>query len=216
MLSYLLKNDSDHILKKYILKYFYKIIFYFLKNLKNSQKIIEDENFYYFGAMNQSQFFKKLENEKNKKEFKLLIGFSYCQKPKNCPEIRFSNKCSLNEKDPECKNCEIGILKEKFKNFNPIIITTVNHFINELLTLKTQNPNKNIYFITSACKYSQDTFKKYFHLLNISGIGIKLKGRCCKTKKAFLIAEDGIKHDSTYLPKNALAFFDSLEKVLKI
>ena len=197
ILKYLFSKE-----KKLLIKYFFKKPFKHLFSLLKSffkKPYIKKDNLFLFGIENIKNF-KKLAKNKNNQ---LLIGFSYCQKPINCREKRFSSSCKIDKNNETCRTCFIGKCKNFLenshlsKNSNFVIITTIHSLIKKIHNLQTKNPN--ILFLINACFLSIDMFKNFSNALNLKGIAIPLKGGVCRDFKEFINAEKGEKKKTTHI-----------------
>ena len=189
---YLLKQDRFFFktLIKKPLFYIYKILRSFLK----SKSYIENNNIFLFNLKNLKSIDKYIQD----KSYQIIWGFSYCQKPVNCPKKRFSSECIYDVNNPVCKNCYIckcANLIHKDDKF--LVIPDVKYIGKELI--KIHNDNKKICFVISSCDLSIKMNSDFANMLNIKGMGIKLSGRTCVNFKSFLYAEKGIKSAMTDL-----------------
>lgn len=121
----------------------------------------------------------------------LVVGVSYCQKPRRCPRGRFNDACSYNEKNEICRACPIP----KFQRVcdHVLIIPTFLYIAEYLCQVVRNHPNQKVYFVISACELSLKMFGDYADILDLKGIGVRLIGRICNTFDAFKLAEKGIK-----------------------
>lgn len=182
ILKYLISNDKE-LLKWFLKRPFFNTFRYLLSLTKNTSP--------FFGVKNFLHFQKLLKNPNNL----LFLGFSYCHKPKNCPSLFFSPLCNFDKNCQICQNCDIG----KYKPHNPIIITTVNYLAKKLLEIKSQNPDRQILFIMSACPFSISLFNNFAKMLSIKGVALILEGKVCTSFQCFTLAEKGKKTSSTAL-----------------
>lgn len=131
---------------------------------------------------------------------KVIVGFSYCQKPLDCFD-RFSDKC-----DPSCSKCLIS----KFLAHPQIelaIIPTISFLGKRLLEMaKTQ---KSV-FIIMACEFSIDLFKNFSYLFDLQGIAIPLENRVCTNLTSFFLAEKGVKKTVSRLSQEHLCLLLSI------
>jgi hypothetical protein len=203
-LIYFLKNDKNNIAISYFLKrpFFYTFNL-FLSFFKESYK--KNNDIYFFNIKSLDEFYKK------KKNSKIFIGFSYCQKQRKCPERFFSNKCNFNPSNEICKNCQLGCFSQKKnKNVHISIITTINEFANEFIQFKKKHPKEEIYFVICACNLSIDMYCNFANMLKLKGIALKLNGHVCKSFNIFKYAEKGMKNKSTYLLDNQISLIKSI------
>lgn len=188
--KYLLFRPRGKILIKYILKHPFKYTFRYLISLFRKKSFIREGDFFLYGIPSVNFFEKLCHNKKAK----IVVGFSYCQKPFECPEGRFSKGCLADPNHEVCRQCDIGkIIAASEEKMIPIVIPTV-HAIGEMLfELKERFPNKKILFLITACEMTLNMFGNFSHMLGVKGIGVRLDGRICNTMRAFELSEEGIK-----------------------
>ncbi len=154
-----------------------------------------EEDFFCFGIKNVHEWMGRSRDENTI----LLLGFSYCQAPKECPMGRFSDRCMADPDHGVCRSCFIG----KCLNTLPsertevIRITTLNAIGNRMLELLSEG--RQVLFLITSCEMSIEMGGDFANMVGCKGIGVKLRGRCCNTWKGFQLAEDGIKPGVTAL-----------------
>ncbi len=202
-LLYVLKADK----KKDLLKYFFKRpflhTFNIIKSFFKKRPYTLDQRVYCFNVSDISSFKKKLQNPNTI----LIVGFSYCQKPKNCPSKRFSSNCINDPNSPVCQNCFIGNTTQMKKNIYFLNIPDIQYISKQIIEKITQNPEKEVLFLISSCEFSIKMFADFSNILKITGLGIELSGYTCLNFKSFLFAENSIKNTTTYLSKNDQSIF---------
>lgn len=159
-------------------------------------------------------FFNVEEKNFKKEDSTTFTGFSYCQKPIDCPCKRFSENCLYLKNNFTCKNniCKNCFISSFEKRENIFFITTVSSLSKKIFqTLKKHPKNKNIFFIISACFFSIDLFKHFPNILNIKAIAIPLSGNVCSNFEKFKKAEIGKKKGKTEILKKN---FEFLKKIL--
>jgi hypothetical protein len=196
-LKWTLSHDEKFSFLRFVLHKPFSYGWAFLCSFFSKKPYREDGDFFLFGLKSIDEF-KTLMREKN--AF-LLIGFSYCEKPLECPCGRFSEECCHREEDPICRQCRIGkvfhALPRESTHF--FVITTSEKVGKKILEMKKAFPDKLFLFLTTACEMSITMFSDVGNMMNMKGIGVRLAGRCCTTKKAFELAEKGVKPALTYL-----------------
>ncbi|NGX40655.1 MAG: hypothetical protein KR126chlam4_00483 [Candidatus Anoxychlamydiales bacterium] len=208
-LIYLLKQDK----KSKLLKFFIKRPFYHSFNLIKSyiQKkpyIKEEKELFLFNLKSFNDFKNRLTN----KNTLLVLGFSYCMKPKECPEKRFSPDCRHDLNHPVCQTCFIGKCINSMSKEDIFLVIPDVYYISEKLTqIKKQNPEKEILFVIITCNLSIHMFSDNANMIKMKGLAIELSGRICVNNKTFMLAEKGIKPGITYLSyKNEDMVFELL------
>lgn len=209
-LFYLLTHDDRKIISRFLIK---RPLHYTLRLLKS---LLQKEPYTRAG----DSFFYNLSSEEelislfSDPEAHLVIGFSYCQKPLECPSGRFTDKCQNDPSHPVCGQCPIGkamtLLPEK--RVTPLIIPTI-HYIGEKMLSLAQTEKKLLFLIT-ACEMSLVMFADYGNMMGAQGIGIRLDGRICNTMRAFHLSERGIKPGLT-IQLNFDSFTDLLRTLSK-
>jgi hypothetical protein len=152
----------------------------------------------------------------NPKSSLLIVGFSYCQKPFECPCTRFSDQCIHSSAHPVCRQCPIGKVFNALttnENTIPVIIPTINYIGKVVLDAIQKHPGKEVCFLITSCHMALSMFSDLSFMVNVRGIGFRLHGHFCNTFKAFQLSEDGIKPGRTELSgETSESFFDLLKK----
>lgn len=150
-------------------------------------------DFFFYGIPDENVFCRLA------KKKKLLLGFSYCQKPHECPAGRFNDRCFFHATNSICKQCDIFKIRSLFpKNSECTIIPTVHDIGSTFFTYLKKEKTTPLFIIT-ACEMTLTMFADFGNMLAIQGIGIRLDGRICNTMKAFELSEQGIKPGLTLL-----------------
>lgn len=190
------------------LKVFKNVIkrpFFHLKNYINSiikkQSFKRDGDFFFYGIADNAAFEKLL----IKPNTLLVLGFSYCHKPFECPSGRFTDACIHDIHNPVCQQCFIGkcVHAAPKGRVVPVSIPTVHYIGDRILTLINQHPDKEIIFLITACEMTLTMFADWGNMAGIKGVGVRLDGRICNTMKAFELSEEGIKPGLTVVNQNA-------------
>lgn len=181
------KDEGFKILKSVLKKPFTHAARYF-KSLFTPLK--REGDFFFYGVKSFAEFERLLE-----KKPLLVVGFSYCHKPFECPSGRFNDQCIHDPENPVCRQCFIGkavnMLPEK--DTVPLFIPTIHYIGEKMFELIEKHPDKQIAFIITACEMTLTMFGDWGNLAGIKGIGVRLDGRICNTMKAFELSEEGIK-----------------------
>lgn len=207
-LNYLAKYDEDKFFIRYFfsnpLKHGFNLIMSYLKPLPFTR----DKDFFLYGLKDEAEFKSILA----KADSLLVIGFSYCHKPFECPSGRFSQECVHELNNPVCGQCFIGkcvhsLPKERVL---PVFITTV-HQIGEVIVKQVQkHPRLEITYIITACEMTLQMFGDWANMMQVRGLGIRLDGQICNTMKAFVASEHGIK------PGMAVVLDDTKKRILNL
>lgn len=150
-----------------------------------------DGDFFLYGLKNLTEF----ETQLDALDTVLVVGFSYCHKPFECPAGRFTDACIHDAGDPVCGQCFIGKCVHSLPDTQvvPLFITTV-HYIGEKMIEAQQNwSDHTVVFMITACELTLEMFGKIGVAIDLQGIGVRLDGQICNTMKAFEASEMGIK-----------------------
>ena len=194
-LKYIVKNDHDNTILKNFFKHPLRYGWRLLISLCKKENFYQDGEFFLYGIKNINEFIDLLKDQ----NFTLLIGFSYCQKPYECPSARFSDQCIHDPNNSICRQCFIGKCVNVLppKKVITLFIPTIHYIGKKVFQLL--NKNKNLIFMITACEMSLTMFGCLGSMVKIRGIGIKLTGRVCNTIKSFELSEKGIKPGITIL-----------------
>jgi hypothetical protein len=98
-----LKDRGLHILKGF-LRHPFKYGWSLIKSLIQSKPYKRDGDLFLYGIDSISRFKEKIEDPNSI----LILGFSYCHKPFECPSGRFTPNCIHDPNHPVCGQCFIG------------------------------------------------------------------------------------------------------------
>jgi hypothetical protein len=200
-LFYILKEDHKKIVQRYILK---RPLHYgknFLKSILRKDSFIRLDDAFIYGLKDLNEWQSKLKEPNTL----LVLGFSYCHKPLECPSGRFNSRCINSAENPVCAQCLI----HKYKQLAPqkrtitFVIPTIHYIGEKILKIKKNYPDREILFLISACEMTLKMFGDWGNMASIKGIGIRLGGRICNTMKAFILSEQGIKPGLTTISSQA-------------
>lgn len=195
-LIYLFRHDKAfHITKKLLktpFRFAKRYLSALLRSLMRGKSYIREDDFFYYGMDGE----KKWLQEASKPDTLLVLGFSYCHKPLECPSGRFTDRCMDDSSNSVCQSCfisEIRSVKKILKDAHLLTIPTVHAIGSDLLTLHEKHPDKKIVFMITACEMTLEMFGEFGALANAKGIGVRLGGRICNTMRAFELSEVGVK-----------------------
>ncbi len=189
-LKYLLKHDDKGVIPRYFFKHPIKYSFALLKSCFRKKSYTRDEDFFLYGLKNVDQFKTLLQEPTTL----LVVGFSYCHKPFECPSGRFSDSCIHDAAHPVCSQCFIGTCMNKLpENTIPLLIPTIHYIGEKIFEIVHANPTKQVLFLITACELTLEMFGDWGNMVGVRGIGVRLDGRICNTMKAFELSENGIK-----------------------
>jgi hypothetical protein len=190
-LKWMITKDKGLKVLRGILKHPFRYGKAFLRSAFQKKPFLRDEDFFFYGV-NSVEEFSELVTDK---EALLVVGFSYCHKPFECPSGRFNENCIHDADNPVCRQCFIGKCMHALpeKNVVPLVIPTIHYIGGEILKIVHANPGKTVTFMITACEMMLEMFGDWGNMVAIKGIGIRLDGRICNTMKAFELSEVGIK-----------------------
>ena len=196
-LKWMLTKDHEGVVFKGLLKHPLKYAWAFIKSAFAQKPYTREGDFFLYGVKNITQFEQLLQN----RESLLVLGFSYCHKPFECPSGRFNPDCVRDTQHSVCQQCYIGkaLHASSSPQTIPLIIPTIHYIGGQIFDIVHQNPNTPILFIISACEMTLEMFGDWGNMVNIKGIGIRLDGRICNTMKAFELSEKGVKPGLTVI-----------------
>lgn len=185
-----MKDHKGEILRgflKHPLRYGWEL----LKSALRSKPYTREGDFFLYGVSSLAQFEELLKD----REAILVLGFSYCHKPFECPSGRFTPDCIHDPSNLVCQQCFIGkaVHAATPKQTIPLFIPTIHYIGGRIFDIVHQNPGKTILFMITACEMTLEMFGDWGNMVNIRGLGIRLDGRICNTMKAFELSEQGIK-----------------------
>ena len=204
-LWWVLKKDRGFLLVRQLLRHPFRHLFQFLR----SARPFNEEDLFYYGMKGSDEMKELMQRE----DAVLVVGFSYCQKPHECPSGRFSDKCLASLDNPVCCQCIIGKARHALPGEKTIftIIPTINDIGKTVLEAVTANPGKRVLFVITACEMALRMFGDMGNMVGVQGVGIRLGGRVCNTFRAFMLSEEGVKPGATViLPSTQRLLFDLL------
>jgi hypothetical protein len=190
-LKWMLLQDHDRKVLKGFLKHPLKYGWGILKSSFQTKPYKRDGDFFLYGIDSVDELKELLENPRHL----FVLGFSYCQKPFECPSGRFSPECIHDIEHPVCRQCFIGKAFHAVPHRNTVIlcIPTVHYIGGKILELVHEHPDKQLLFLITACEMTLEMFGDWGNAAAIKGIGVRLDGRICNTMKAFELSERGVK-----------------------
>lgn len=211
-LLYLLKQDKK-CKNSHLLKFFIKRPFYYSYNLLKSylrtNPYVLDNDVFLFKMRNINDLQRKTED----KNALFVFGFSYCQKPKDCPVGKFTPSCSP-IKNSVCLNCFIGKCFKMSSNRDQFLVIPDIYYISVKLTeLIQRNPKKEIVFVICSCYLSIKMFLDFANMVKLKGVALPLINRVCLNYKSFLFAEKGKKNGITDISEKNKDFLFNILKI---
>ncbi len=190
-LRWMVKKDEDWQLAKHVIRHPIRHMMRYLQSVFAKERYVRDDDFFLYGIKSVKAFKKLLFHP----DTLLVLGFSYCEKPHECPSGRFTPDCIHDPENNVCRQCFIGksINALPTKNSIPLIIPNVHYIGNKMFEIKKAHPNKRVLFFITACEMTLEMFSDWGNMAGLQGVGVRLDGRICNTMRAFALSEEGIK-----------------------
>lgn len=213
-IKYLITHDPKRIFPRYFFKAPFKYTYRWIKSALKKKSFKRDDDFFLYG-IESVESFQKLLQQKN---HLLVVGFSYCHKPFECPSGRFSEECIHDPAHSVCRQCFIGkvvnALPMHKENILPLFIPTIHYIGEKMFEISQHHPDKTILFIITACEMTLEMFGDWGNMVGACGLGVRLDGRICNTMKAFELSEQGIKPGLTLvLPTTQMRILELIKSL---
>lgn len=211
-LWYLIRHDTRRIFLRYFFKRPIRYGLSLLRSYRNPLSFTRDGDLFFYGISSEKTFIEEVSSA----DSQVILGFSYCHKPFECPSGRFSDKCQNTEDHPVCSQCFIGkcTTLAAHTQAKVLYIPTIHYIGEKLFEMVHSNPNKKTFFLITSCELSLTMFGDWGNMIQSKGIGVRLDGRICNTMKAFHLSEHGIKPGLTTVTKPTEARLINLIKSL--
>ena len=190
-LWYLLRYDKRKIFLKYFFKKPFKYATALLFSYAKKKSYLREDDFFFYGIKNEKEFIDLFKDPNHL----LIVGFSYCHKPHECPAKRFSDQCIHDPNHPVCGQCFIGKTVHHLPKIRTtaVFIPTIHYIGGKIFETVHAHPDKKVSFLITACEMTLEMFGDWGNMVGVKGIGVRLDGRVCNTMKAFTLSEEGIK-----------------------
>lgn len=190
-LKWMIHKDEHFRVLRAFMRHPFTYSWRYLKSLFKAKSYRREGDFFLYGVDSFGQFEQLLQSENTL----LVVGFSYCHKPFECPSGRFTDQCQADPSNPVCRQCFIGKAVNALpeKECIPLFIPTIHYVAEKILDLIDKYPKKQLIFIITACEMTLEMFGDWGNMAAIQGLGVRLDGRICNTMKAFELSETGIK-----------------------
>ncbi|MBS0622474.1 MAG: hypothetical protein JSR80_05915 [Verrucomicrobia bacterium] len=191
-LKYMVLHDKGWKVTRQILRHPLRYGWSLLRSLLRKKAYEKREgDFYFYNVSSLEDFEQALEHKKTL----LVIGFSYCHKPLECPSGRFTPECIADSENLVCQQCFIGKVKHLIPQERLIclIIPTIHYIGEKILEIVHAHPYEQVCFLITTCELAMEMFGDYGKMANLKGLGVRLDGRICNTLEAFVLSEEGIK-----------------------
>ncbi|MBX9922661.1 MAG: hypothetical protein K2Y01_00990 [Rhabdochlamydiaceae bacterium] len=198
-LWYLLRHDPRKIFLRNFFKHPFRYTASLLRSYRKPCSFSRAGDCFFYGIENEKEF----EQIASKQNPLILLGFSYCHKPFECPSGRFSDQCQNTPDHPVCSQCFIGKCSALAAHTQAevVYIPTIHYIGEKIFEATHKNPGRQVLFLITACELSLTMFGDWGNMIQAKGIGIRLDGRICNTMRAFELSEHGIKPGLTVVLK---------------
>ena len=188
---WVIRRDGGCRLFRLLIRHPIKYICQFFSSLVQDKAYHKEGDFFFYGVGSVEELYALMKRD----DTLLIVGFSYCQKPHECPCARFSNGCSAEIGNPVCQQCAIAKVMHALPHGKtiPIVIPTINDIGNHVLEVIDAFPHHRVLFMITACEMALEMFGDLGNMVGIQGVGIRLGGRTCNTMRAFALSEEGVK-----------------------
>lgn len=205
---YMLTHDHKREVLKGVLRHPIRYAISFVKSLWKGKSYYAQDDFFFYGVSDLDAFKMQLSDP----DALFVVGFSYCEKPFECPSGRFTPECIYDPDNAVCRQCKVGKCMNALPDHNsiPLLIPTIHYIGGKIFEIIHANPGKKVLFMITACELVLEMFGDWGNMAGICGIGVRFGGRVCNTMKAFELSEEGIK------PGLTVVLEDTHHKMLEI
>ena len=209
-LWWMITQDTGGTLRRQFFRKPFRYTVNYLFSLCRKKPYTREGDLFFYSLPSIDAFYTELQNPRTH----LVVGFSYCQKPTECPDMRFSSACRHDPENPVCRACPIAkainALPEKRVTY--VVIPRVHDIARTLFEVGAAHPAHKILFLISSCELSLVAFGDFANMASFRGIGVRLEGQTCPNFRAFELAEAGIKRGRTHF-QNPGRFFQLLRTI---
>lgn len=210
---YLLTRDKKRIFLRYFFKHPIRYTLNWIQSALRKKSYIREGDLFFYGLKNKNEWTQLVQQNNTL----LLVGFSYCHKPLECPSKRFTPDCIHDPNHPVCRQCFIGKTVNalpKKEEIRPLFIPTIHYIGEKIFEAVEQHKDKQVVFLITACEMTLEMFGDWGNMVGARGIGVRLDGRICNTMRAFELSEEGIKPGLTViLPKTQEEILSLVKKL---
>lgn len=189
-LRWIIERDREKKITGFILQKPFLYLYRYLRSIFKKQGFKRDGDFFLYGIQTLAEY----ESLLKEPDRVVVLGFSYCHKPFECPSGRFTDECIHDPENPVCRQCFIGkCVHAASPDTMPLYIPTVHYIGEKIFEIQERHPGKKIVFLITACELTLTMFGDFGNMAGVQGVGVRLGGRICNTMKAFELSEEGIK-----------------------
>jgi hypothetical protein len=179
-----------------------------IRSYWSTRSYTRDNDFFLYGFSSAEAFTRRI----GRADTFLIIGFSYCHKPFECPSGRFTDDCAHGgDENPVCGQCFIGKCVHAMpeKRCRPVFIPIVHYIAEKVIEAIHAHPNKEVVFLITACEPTLEMFGDWRNSIAIRGISVHLDGQICNTMKVFEASERGKTGTCGVLPETQQRMLDA-------
>lgn len=103
-LKWMIRHDREGKIFKGVMRHPFKYGWALIKSVFKKKSYHREGDFFLYGIKSVEEFETLLKEEDNL----FVLGFSYCEKPFECPSGRFTDACLHDPEHPVCRQCFIG------------------------------------------------------------------------------------------------------------
>lgn len=213
-LKWMLSKDHKKEIRRGFFKHPFRYGFNYLRSLFQRKPYRREGDFFLYGVQDLEEFERLLQDAKHL----VVVGFSYCHKPFECPSGRFTDACIHDAENSVCRQCFIGkaIHALPEERAIPLLIPTVHFIGGKIFEIVHSHPKKQVLFMITACEMTLEMFGDWGNMVGVRGVGIRLDGRICNTMRAFELSEQGIKPGLTVvLPETQKRLLSLIQQLYK-
>lgn len=190
-MKYMVQEDHSKAIRRSFLKHPFRYGWNYLRSLFKKESYRRQGDFFFYGIPDENAFREQLKKENTL----LVVGFSYCHKPFECPSGRFSDACIHDAENATCRQCFIGKMMHAAPQTRTklLAIPTVHYISEKMFEFVHAHPDKQVVFLITACEMTLKMFGDWGNMVKALGIGVRLDGRICNTMRAFELSEKGVK-----------------------
>src|SRR5689334_5427238 len=161
-LKWMITKDENFKVMKYIFKKPLTHTLRYFRSLFKKKSYIRDGDFFLYGIDSVEAMKKEMEDP----SALLVVGFSYCEKPHECPSGRFTDACIHDLSNPVCQQCFIGKAVHALPEERtiPLFIPTIHYIGEKIFEIIEKNPTKKILFLITACELTLEMFGDFGNL----------------------------------------------------
>ena len=139
-LKWMITKDHQGEIRQGFLKHPLRYGWKFVQSVFKKKPFTRDGDFFLYGVQSVDIFSSLLDDPHTL----LVVGFSYCHKPFECPSGRFTPDCIHDPENPVCRQCFIGKAIHALPDEQaiPLLIPTIHYIGGKIFDIVHANPAK--------------------------------------------------------------------------